>query len=301
LINSYPWTKEIYSFKAVKSVFLSTQSNQENEMPELTVQLYSVRELAKQDYEATIRAIAEIGFPCVEPAGYPGSTPEAASKLFNELGLRAPSCHGALPVGEQKNRVIEEALMMGHEAVITGCPPNFKEDFSSLDRIRALAELYCAAAENAAPHGLKVGYHNHDWDLVEIEGQRGYRLFLENTPETVLWEADIFWVARAGLDPAEFIREIGPRGKFLHFKDGRVSGKEAFQEKETEDGKIMVSNECPFLPAGQGQVDMASAAKAANHAEYLAVELDSYTGDMMEAVAQSYRYLTSNSFATGRK
>ncbi len=270
-------------------------------MPELTVQLYSVRELAKQDYETTIRAIADIGFSCVEPAGYPGTTPEAACKLFKELGLRAPSCHGGLPLGDNKNRVIEEALLMGHEAVITGCPPNFREDFSSLDRVRAVAELYCEAAENLAPHGIQLGYHNHDWDLAEVEGRRGYQVFLENTPESILWEADIFWVARAGLDPAAFLKEIGPRGKFLHFKDGVVGGEEAFVEKETEDGKIMVSNDCPFLPAGRGQVDMHSAAKAAVHAEYLAVELDSYPGDMLEAVAESYRYLTGQGFATGRK
>lgn len=269
-------------------------------MPELTVQLYSVRELAKQNYEATIRAIADIGFSCVEPAGYPGGTPEAAAKLFKELGLRAPSCHGKLPVGEEKNRVLDETLMMGHEAVITGCPPNFREDFSSLDRIRALAELYCEAAENAAAHGIQIGYHNHDWDLAEIEGQRGYRVFLDNTPETVLWEADIFWVARAGLNPSDFLNEIGSRGKFLHFKDGVVGGKEAFVEKETADGKIMVSDATPFLPAGRGEVDLLSAAKAAVHAEYLAVELDSYPGDMMEAVAESYRYLTQNGIATGR-
>jgi len=270
-------------------------------MSELSVQLYSVRELAKQNYEAMIRAIADIGFSCVEPAGYPGSTPEAASKLFKELGLRAPSCHGGLPVGEDKSRVLEEALMMGHEAIITGCPPNFREDFTSLDRVRALAELYTEAAENAAPHGIQVGYHNHDWDLVEIGGRRGYQVFLENTPESVLWEADIFWVARAGLDPSAFVREIGPRGKFLHFKDGVVGGGEAFREMETEDGKIMVSDASPFLPAGRGQVDLLAASKAAVHADYIVVELDSYAGDMMEAVAESYRYLAGNGIATGRK
>ncbi len=270
-------------------------------MPELSVQLYSVRELAKQNYEAMIRAIADIGFSCVEPAGYPGSTPEAASKLFKELGLRAPSCHGGLPVGEDKNRIIEEALMMGHEAIITGCPPNFREDYTSLDRVRALAELYAEAAENAAPHGIQVGYHNHDWDLAEVEGRRGYQVFLENTPESVLWEADIFWVARAGLDPSAFVQEIGPRGKFLHFKDGVVGGGEAFREMETEDGKIMVSDASPFLPAGRGQVDLLAASKAAVHADYIVVELDSYVGDMMEAVAESYRYLTGNGIATGRK
>jgi len=270
-------------------------------MPVLSVQLYSVRDQAKENYEATLRAIAAMGFTCVEPAGYPGSTPESAKKLFQELGQRTPSCHGPLPLGDKKQEIIEQALMMGHEAIITGCPPKFKEHYSSLDNVLAMSDLYCEAAANAAPHGIQVGYHNHDWDLAVVEGVRAYEIFLERTPETVLWEADIFWVARAGLTPADFIRQIGPRGRFLHFKDGMVGTGDTFREMETEDGKIMVSSASPFLPAGRGQVDLPAAAAAAKHAEYIIVELDSYVGNMMDAVAESYRYLSSKGIATGNR
>ena len=270
-------------------------------MAEITVQLYSLRAEAGHDYAATLRAVADIGFRCVEPAGYPGTTPAAAAKLFQELGLRAPSCHGRLPVGDDKDRVLEEALLMGHEAIITGCPPNFREDFQTADRIRALADLYNEAAQNAAPHGIRVGYHNHDWDVGLVDGEPGYRIFLAHTDASVLWEADIYWVARAGVDPVGFLEEIGSRGRFLHFKDGMLGGGEAFEEKETADGRIMVSQAKPFMPAGRGDVDLLAASAAAKHAEYVAVELDSYAGDMMEAVAESYRYLTENGIATGGK
>ncbi|MGA0332604.1 MAG: sugar phosphate isomerase/epimerase family protein [Kiritimatiellia bacterium] len=268
--------------------------------PEITVQLYSVRENAAKDYEATIRSIAEMGFGCVEPAGYPGASPEAAARLFKELGLRAPSAHIGLPIGDAKNEILDQAQLMGHEALITGCPPRFKEHFVSLDEVRKLADLYTEAAANAAEAGIQVGYHNHDWDLCEIDGVRAYKIFLENTPESVLWEADLFWVARAGLDPAAFVQEIGPRGKFLHFKDGRVKQEAAFVEKETEDGKIMVSDSIPFLPAGTGQVNLKAAAEVAVHTRYGAVELDSYEGDMMQAVKQSYQYLTQSGIAKGK-
>ena len=270
-------------------------------IPQITVQLYSVRDLAKQDYAATIRAIAEIGFGNVEPAGYPGSSAQEAAKLFQDLGLKAPSAHVGLPIGDRKNAIIDEALLMGHKYLITGCPPKFKEHYTSLDNVKAMAELYCEAAANLAPHGLRIGYHNHDWDLTIVDGRRAHEVFLENTPDTVLYEADVFWVARAGLDPAAFIREIGARGKVLHFKDGIVSNQAAFKEAETESGKIMVSDAIPFRPAGRGQVDLVTASKALAHAEYLAVELDSYEGDMMQAIRESYRYLTANQIARGTK
>ncbi len=270
-------------------------------IPQITVQLYSVRDLAKQDYVGTIRAIAETGFGNVEPAGYPGSSAQEAAKLFQDLGLKAPSAHVGLPIGDRKNAIIDEALLMGHKYLITGCPPKFREHYSSLDNVKAMAELYCEAAANLAPHGLRIGYHNHDWDLTIVDGRRAHEVFLENTPDTVLYEADVFWVARAGLDPAAFIREIGARGKVLHFKDGIVSNQAAFKEAETESGKIMVSDAIPFRPAGRGQVDLVAASKALAHAEYLAVELDSYEGDMMQAIRESYRYLTANQIARGTK
>ena len=254
-------------------------------IPEISIQLYSVREQLEADYEGTIRAIAKIGFGNVEPAGYPGSSPAEAAKLFAELGLKAPSCHGSLPIGDDKNRVIEEALMMGHKYVITGCPPKFREHYESADALKAMIDLYCEAAENVAPHGLSIGYHNHDWDLALVEGMRGYHYFLDKTPETVLWEADLFWIARAGLDPVAFVKEIGARGRCLHFKDGRVKDE---------------GSEYPFLAAGAGEVDLVAASQVAEHAEYAIVELDSYEGDMMEAVEESYLYLTANGIALGR-
>lgn len=270
-------------------------------LPQITVQLYSVREQAANDYEGTLRAIEEMGFGHVEPAGFPGYTAEKAVKLFAELGLKAPSAHTGLPVGDDTNKIIEQALMLGHKYLITGCPPKFQESISSIDAIKATAELYCEAAENAASHGIQVGYHNHDWDLGNIEGRPGYKVFLENTPESVLWEADIFWVLKAGLDPAAFIQEIGARGKVLHFKDGVIRKEDQFTEAETEDGKIMVSDAAPFRPAGSGAVDLIAAAKVATHAEYIAVELDSYDGDMMQAVKTSYDFLTRNGIAQGKR
>lgn len=269
-------------------------------VPQISIQLYSVREQAAADYVGTIRRIAEMGFANVEPAGYPGTTAAEAAKVFADLGLQAPSCHAALPLGDDRDRVIEEALMMGHRYIITGCPPNFKEHYQSADTVKAMVDAYCEAAANAASHGVQIGYHNHDWDLIEVEGKAGYRYFLDGTPESVLWEADLFWVARAGLDPAEFIRELGPRGKCLHFKDGLVTPDGEITEVETKEGTLAIPAAKPFLPAGTGQVDLVAASEAAEHVAYAVVELDAFEGDMMQAVAESYEYLTRRGIAAGR-
>jgi hypothetical protein len=63
----------------------------------------------------------------------------------------------------------------------------------------------------------------------------------------------------------------------------------------------MVSESSPFLPAGTGQIDLVAASKAATFAKYIVVELDSYLGDMMAAVQESYQYLTGAGIARGNK
>jgi sugar phosphate isomerase/epimerase len=255
-------------------------------LPQITVQLYSLRDALEADFEGTLRKVAAFGFPCVEPAGFHGRKPAEVAKLFAELNLTVPTAHCGLPIGDEANEIIETALELGHRYLITGGPPGWQNDFTTTDQVKAIAEQYCIAADNAAAHGLQVGYHNHDWDLAEFEGQPAYHTFLAHTPESVLWAAALFWVARAGIDPVGFLQEIGPRGKALHFKDGHIVDR---------------SIEPPFLPAGQGDVDLLAAAKAANHVEYIAVELDAYDGDMLTAVEQSYQYLTEKGIAKGNR
>ena len=92
-------------------------------IPVITLQLYSLREELKTDFQGTLRQIAEIGYSCVEPAGYHGRKPSELVKLLAELGMSAPTAHCCLPVGDATQEVIETALELGHRYLITGCPP----------------------------------------------------------------------------------------------------------------------------------------------------------------------------------
>ena len=72
--------------------------------PQVTVQLYSVRDAASQDYEGTIRALAAMGFQNVEPAGYPGTTPEQAAKLLASSELVRPPATRACRLATRQMR-----------------------------------------------------------------------------------------------------------------------------------------------------------------------------------------------------
>jgi sugar phosphate isomerase/epimerase len=259
--------------------------------PKITVQLYSVRDYADKSYADTISQIADIGFKNVEPAGYAGLTTKEASKILKEYGIKAPSCHGPLPVGDNKNKILDDFLTMEHKYVFTGCPPNFNKNFTTIDGIKKTAELYCEAAEFLKPHGIQIGYHNHDWDLIDIEGIPAYKTFLDNTPDSILYEADLFWVACAGIDEVSFVKEIGTRAKILHFKDG------IFKQYQTQKGEFAPADCITFLPAGSGNINLKGVAEIYNQTEYVAVEIDSFDGDMMQAIKDSYTWLIKNNIA----
>ncbi len=118
--------------------------------PPIALQLYTLRALAQEDFEGTVRKVAEMGYVGVEPAGFPGSTPEAAGKLFAELGLQVPSAHTALPLGDSKNEVLDAMAAIGCPRVITGKGP---DDFNTLDKIRATPLSAVISAANPEKAG----------------------------------------------------------------------------------------------------------------------------------------------------
>jgi sugar phosphate isomerase/epimerase len=239
--------------------------------PLLGIQLYTVREAAGQDYAGTMKKIADMGYEAVEPAGFPGTTVDEAVKIYNDLGFKVISCHGKLPLGDDKNEVLEMAQKLGVKYLFSG----IGSDWDSVDGIKAKADTVSEAAANAASIGLKVGIHNHDYEMNIVDGKPGYRIFLEHAAPEVIWQIDTYWVKVGGLNPVEVVQEIGPRCPVVHIKDG------------------MGERGTPFKPVGQGVMDIPSVLKAASDKEAYVVEQDSGEGCMVENARQSIDYLKS--------
>ena len=103
----------------------------------ISLQLYSVREEMGEGFEKTVRAVAEMGYAGVEPAGFPGTTVEEAAKLFRELGLRVSSAHTGMPIGEDKNRVLDEMELLGTTRIVSGKGP---DDYATSDKIKEIVK-----------------------------------------------------------------------------------------------------------------------------------------------------------------
>jgi len=242
-------------------------------MSKISVQLYSVRDDAGKDYAGTIRKIAAMGYTCVEPAGFPNFTLEKAVAVFKELGLKAPSCHTGFPVGDNANKILDEAQALGVKYIVSGKGP---DQFKTKDTIKAVADEINAAAANAAKRGLTIGVHNHWWEAMMVDGVPAYQILDSLISKDVVYEIDAYWIKVGGLDPAEVITGLGKRAPMIHIKDGPCV------------------KDQPMQALGAGKLDIPAIVNAAKDAELLIVELDSVAPgvNMLEAIATSYTYLS---------
>ena len=80
---------------------------------------------------------------------------------------------------------------------------------ASLDTLKKyFGDYFYQIGLAAAGAGIKFGYHNHDYEFKQIEGQTIYDLMLENSsPDHIMFEMDVYWVMRGGKDPVEYLNQ----------------------------------------------------------------------------------------------
>lgn len=238
-----------------------------------SVQLYTVRNELEVDLPGTIRRLAEIGFDKVEPYDFVATAGSLAEALA-ESGLSAPSAHAPLLTADQ-DEIFAAATKLGIGTVIEPLVP--AEHWQSARDIQSTAKKLNEAAQKAANHGIRVGYHNHWWELEStIEEGPALEYFASLLDPELVLEVDTYWAAVGGQDPAALLRRLGDRVKFIHIKDGPISSDAAVQQ-----------------PAGQGKINVWDVLDAAQALEVGIVEFDEYDGDIFEGVEQSLAYLNA--------
>lgn len=249
----------------------------------IAVQLYSVRaQINERGLPALLKTIADIGYAGVEFAGYQGLKPVELRKRLDDLGLRAASTHGPLPTPDNLREIVSDARALGFTTHV--CGPGFGNKVASRDEVLRAAAALQAGAEMLRREGLALAAHNHEYEFDRaFDGQTPHEILRENAPD-LRFELDTYWTAVGGHDPAMVLRKLGPRAPLLHIKDGPKTR-----------GAAMTA-------VGQGAMDWAPVFTAADAdaLQWAIVELDACDTDMVTAIAESYRYLTANGYATGR-
>jgi sugar phosphate isomerase/epimerase len=185
------------------------------------LELYSVRNALKLDLQGTVRAVAQMGYQCVEFFAPYFDWTEAQTKdmrnLLDGLGVRCYSTHNNADYLDQDNisRTRDKNLILGSKYVVIAS----SHTDPGIDSWKTFAGTLNAAAEQLEPSGLKAGYHNHKIEFVPIDGVRPMEVLAKNTKPTVMLQLDVGTCLEAGSDPVTWIRANPGRIRSLHCKD----------------------------------------------------------------------------------
>ncbi|WP_221029563.1 sugar phosphate isomerase/epimerase family protein [Actomonas aquatica] len=236
--------------------------------PRTSLQLWSVRQHTQQDFAGTVAAVAKMGYQGVETAGFGNLEPADAAKAIADAGLVVSGMHLNIRLFRADfNKVVDEALLCGATDLIVPSWP--AAHYRSAAACRQIGAELNELGARLRPLGFKLHFHNHDWEMKEVEGRRVFDWILdEASPANLGCQADVYWVHKGGKDPVEFIREQGRRISLLHVKD----------EKEIGSGPV------DFAPIFAATAEIGAV-------QWNVIEVEKYNHDPLESVRLSLEQL----------
>ena len=259
------------------------------------LQLYTVRNAMEKDAAGTLARVAQIGFNSVEGATYTGTQQfygmdaKTFSKLLKNQGLVMPSSHYRL--GEEKvkgaivkgtilhdwNKAVDDASAVGVKYMV--CAWLAEEERGSLDHYKYIAEQLNIAGETCKKSGIRLCYHNHDFEFKKQQDTFPFDVLLNNTDKSLVkFELDLYWVKKANQDAITLFKKHPGRFPLWHLKDMDNTPQHDFTE------------------VGNGTIDFKKIFEHANTAglKYFFVEQDKCPGSPFDSITQSIAYIKKN-------
>ena len=246
----------------------------------LAVQLYTLRSLPG-GFDAIVRTASSAGYRAVETVGTHGLDTDAMKDVLDEHGVTVVSSHVDLEDLESDlDAVLGFAEGIGNDTIVVPWLPQDRRPTEAAGW-RALGEHLGGIGERCAERGVQLLFHNHDVEMVDVDGQPGIAWLLDAAePAHLGFEPDIAWIVRGGEDPDALLERFRGRCPRAHVKDIAAPG-----TAQDEDG---------WAAVGDGVLDWAHVARLAKAAgaEWFVVEHDKPL-EPVESIRRSRAYLTS--------
>lgn len=195
------------------------------------LELYSVREELKRDLMGTVRAVAKMGYQCVEFYApyfdWTESQTKDMRKLLDDLGVKCYSTHNSAAYfsSDKLSRARDVNLTLGCKYMVMAS----SEPKTTLDEWRKLGDSLNSIAERLEPSGLRPGYHNHQPEFTPLEGKLPLEILAQSTKPSVMLQLDVGTCIAAGGDPVAWIRAHPGRIRSIHCKDWAPGADKGYQ------------------------------------------------------------------------
>lgn len=239
--------------------------------------MYTLREAVAADYVGTLRALAELGYRAVELVTLGDMTAAQLRRELDTLGLAVSGMHIGLDKFESNADLWLEnlAVLGGKYPVVPYLAP---ERRTSGDDYRRLGQQLNEYGRKAKEHGMQLCYHNHDFEFVRYGDATGLALLFEEAdPALVKSELDVYWAAKAGVDPQTLMRGMSGSVPLVHVKDMADTPEQEFAE------------------VGSGTLDFPAIFQTGDEigVDFYVVEQDVCKRPPLESVGISLNYLRS--------
>ena len=222
------------------------------------IQLWTVKDILTKDQKGVLAQVAKAGYTSVEPFGfnkdngYFGMSTKDLRKVLDDNGLKSPSGHyninSFFTTGDTEDLYasIKACQDLGSEFLTI--PALSEETKKDAETCKKTAQTMTKAAEICKKEGLKMAYHNHNFEFTPFGDTYGYEIFLkESDPALVFFEMDIYWLIRAGRKPDDLFKQFPGRFPMWHVKDMSKTN----EEQNTEIGNGSINFEEIFTHANQ--------------------------------------------------
>ena len=187
--------------------------------PQLSVQLWSIKDDVAKDFEGTLKKLADMGFQGVEFAGNFGpyaEDPKGLKKFLNKLGLKASGAHVGFDKFSDENFDKTVAFYKAIDCHYLIIPMDHRA--FTAEGAKAVAADLEKVQSKLKPHGMHTGYHNHKGEMLGKEGKTPWDVIGTGTSSEVILQQDVGWTEVAGKDPIDFIKAYPGRTITTHYK-----------------------------------------------------------------------------------
>ncbi|MBO9829895.1 sugar phosphate isomerase/epimerase [Xanthomonas sp. A2111] len=215
----------------------------------IAVQMYTLRNAGSLDQQ--LKIVHDAGVGAVETVGTQNVSAVELKQLLDKYAIKAISSHVQLAdLRKDLDGAVAFNRSIGNTTLVVPYLDQ-KERPTDAAGWTALGKELGQLATRARAKGMRLAYHNHDFELVDFDGKTGLELLFAAAGPDLQTELDLAWVARAGYDPAAMLGKFKGRMFAVHAKDNAPKG-----QAEDEGGFAAVGkgvlNWNAILPAAAG-------------------------------------------------